>query len=152
MGELGTPRILHHNGTDYPVALITGRVKEQFEARFVARAHERLATQRKQGALTQKEYLGELRELARREDRGEFAFLSEAALTTMVTTHWGMKTVYSLLLPQGAPLDDLLDQRWEDLVWLLQRIISESMPATLAKAKAKDEGGKEALPLPVGAP
>ena len=125
---LGLGRTIKHKDRDYPIGLITATVRAEFERKFADRARDRLNHMQKK--LTRAEYLAELRTLGEREDKGEFAFLSEAGLTTALTTPWGQQTLLQLLMPTDAPVAELLDERGDEIVWLLQRIVRDSMPLT----------------------
>ena len=136
---LGVPRQLIHDGTSYPVNLIGKKEKAEFERAFAARALERLKKNKQ--AYTRKEYLAELRILGEREDRGEFAFLSAAGLSTILTTTWGQETLLRLLMP-ACPRDivgKILEEQSEEITWLIQRIMQESFPETMKKAAATEE-------------
>jgi len=135
---LGVPRELIHDGTPYKVNLIGKREKAEFERAFAARALERL--KKNKLAYSRKEYLTELRILGEREDRGEFAFLSQAGLATVLTTNWGQETIIRLLMPE-CPKDVLakiLDEQSEEVTWLIQRIMQASFPETMKKAAADE--------------
>src|SRR5262245_3453643 len=119
---LGVPRQLIHEGTSYPVNLIGKKEKAEFERAFAARALERLKKNKMN--YSRREYLAELRILGEREDRGEFAFLSQSGLATILTTTWGQETLLRLLMPT-CPKDVLtriLDEQSEEITWLIQRI------------------------------
>src|SRR5215471_3245017 len=136
---LGIPRELIHDGTPYKVNLIGKREKAEFERAFAARALERL--KKNKLAYSRKEYLTELRILGEREDRGEFAFLSQAGLATVLTTSWGQETIIRLLMPECPKevLGKILDEQSEEVTWLIQRIMQESFPETMKKAAATEE-------------
>jgi hypothetical protein len=137
---LGVPRQIIHEGVSYPVHLIGKKEKAEFERAFAARALERL--KKNKSNYTRKEYLAELRILGEREDRGAFAFLSQAGLTTILTTTWGQETLLRLLMP-GCPRETfatILDEQSEEITWLLRRIMQESFPETM-------KAGQDEVPL-----
>jgi hypothetical protein len=132
---MGTPRQLSHEGKQYPVQLITGRVQTEFERLVMSRAHDRLFDQRKSGRITRKEYLAELRQLGEREDRGEFSFLTISNVGLL--TSWGQKKLLGLLMPgvDEATIDKLHEERTDDVLWVLQRVMEDSFPETIKRAK-----------------
>lgn len=135
------PYEITHNGQTYPVHLISGEVREQFEKKYFSRAVERLRDRKTRDGLSRKEYLDELRLLDVRQDKGEFAFLSEGSLNTMLTTSWGQKTIYGLLMP-GVPKEvvaALLKDRSDDMLWLLERVIRASFPTSVKKQQEQEE-------------
>jgi len=147
---LGVPRELIHEGTSYSVNLIGKREKAEFERAFAARALDRLT--RNKSRYTRKEYIAELRILGEREDRGEFAFLSQAGLATVLTTSWGQETIIRLLMPECPKevLGKILDEQSEEITWLIQRIMQESFPETMKKAA--DEAPLDGAPRDGEAP
>lgn len=140
MSDFKQPLEIIHNGNSYSIRLVTGKVKEAFERKYVARAQDRLRERRTSDNLSRKEYLEELRLLGQREDKGDFAFVSEGALTTMLTTSWGQRTIFTLLMPDTPRdvLDELLEERSDDMLWLLERVIKASMPVSIKKAGEMD--------------
>jgi hypothetical protein len=134
---LGVSRELIHEGIPYPVNLIGKKEKAEFERAFAARALERLT--RNKARYTRKEFIAELRVLGEREDKGEFAFLSQPGLATVLTTTWGQETLIRLLMPTCPKeiLTQILQEQSEEITWLLQRIMQESFPEAM-KAAAKE--------------
>lgn len=135
----GTPLQIEFEGTAYKIGLVTGRVKADFEQRFIARARAKVQERKKLVGMNRKEYLDELRRIDEREERGEYAFLSASAIQSAVTSEWGRKMLLELLMPD-CPKDTLarlLDERSDELGWLLYKVIEDSMADTLRRAKEK---------------
>lgn len=134
---LGVPHQFMFEGQTYPVGLITGRIKAECERLLVARAKERLVKLKAQ--YNKKEYREELRLLGEREDKGEFAFGHN--VQALLTTSWGLEMLTKLLMPTCPPevLARILDERHDEIGWLVKDILEESMPISAKKAKEAND-------------
>ncbi len=135
----GTPLQIEFEGFYYKINLITGKVKADFEQRFAARERSKVEDRRKKYGLSRKEFLEELRRIDEREGRGEFALLGAAAIQSAITVEWGRKMLLELLMPD-CPKDVLpriMDERSDNLGWLLLKVLEDSMADTIKKGKEK---------------
>ena len=134
---LGTPHYIQLDDQSFPVQLITAKVRSEWERRMAARARDRLDSLKRTKQITRKEYLAELREIGQREDRGEFGLLTPASIGTINSTVWGQRTLLTLLMPNADPglIDRLMEEKTDEVYWVLEKIFQDSIPQTLQRAK-----------------
>ena len=143
---LGVPHFIQLGDKSYPISLITARVRMEWERKMLARSRDKLTSLLRTKKITRKEYTAELMELERREERGEFGLMTKGSLQAINGAAWAQKLLLSLLMPQvdSATLDLILEEKGEEVFWLLEKIFKDSIPQTISKAKkAKEEETKD---------